>query len=152
MFKLLLMDKCCFCYYCKSTAVLYSFAVQLLFQLPLLVNCCLSYCCMFNSCLNYYRSKYCWRSIYVSVTVPCHHVACVRVTSTGLVPCQLFLRVNPCFCYLSMIKRYPDFCCMQVNSCLIYFCLSTLFLIVFCLSYSCMLTCAPSTVICQLLS
>jgi hypothetical protein len=79
-----------------STAVSFGVAGQLLLQLLLLVNCCLSYCCMFNSCLNYYRSKYCWRSIYGSVTVPGHPPV------SGLLPqIKSFRGFNTrcCFCW-----------------------------------------------------
>jgi hypothetical protein len=86
--RLLLQVNCCFGCHCWSTAVSVATAGQLLskllmhvqllskllqVKLLLKVNLCLTYCS---------RSP-----------------SCVRVTSTGLVLCQLFLRANHCFCY-----------------------------------------------------
>jgi hypothetical protein len=92
-------------------AVSFTVAGQLLLQLLLLVNFCLSY---------YFKSTLVYKLLQVNllpmvnlcISYCSRSHSCVRVTSTGLVLCQLFLRINPCFYCLSMIKHYPDFCCM----------------------------------------
>jgi len=145
-------------YCCRSTAVSVATAGQLLskllmhvqllskllqVKLLLKVNLCLSYSSRSPSCVRVTSTDQAFVSYFRGST----HVAVfaggqlvLLSAPPRLLRCQI---VNVSLSYPSMVKRYPDFCCMQVNSCLIYCCLSTFFLVGFCLSYTCRFNLVP---------